>query len=127
MRINIKSLSLKNFLSVGNKWVEIDFRKGLYRVTGENIDTGSKNGVGKSALFIDGVIFALFGKPVRKINIPDIPNTINNKRKCEVKISFEINSNIYEIHRGVSPGFITLKINDKEELEDSAKKFTEKN
>jgi len=47
MKINIKEIQLKNFLSVGNKWLKIDFREGLYRVTGENLDKNTKNGVGK--------------------------------------------------------------------------------
>jgi DNA repair exonuclease SbcCD ATPase subunit len=126
MRINIKQIHLLNFLSVGNKWVTVDFRKGLYRITGENLDNNTKNGVGKSALFIDGLIFALFGKPVRKINIPDIPNTINGKKKCEVKIEFEVNGNHYMIHRGINPSFLLLNINGENELQDSTKKITQK-
>lgn len=126
MKIEIKSISLKNFLSVGQKWLNIDFRKGLFRVTGENLDTGSRNGVGKSTIFVDSLMFGLFGKTVRKINIPDIPNTINNSKGCEVKVKFTIGNVNYEIHRGISPSFLKLYKDGVEEIQDSAKKFTQK-
>lgn len=47
MKVTIEKVSMKNFLSVGNKWLAIDFRNGLYRVTGDNLDNNTKNGVGK--------------------------------------------------------------------------------
>jgi DNA repair exonuclease SbcCD ATPase subunit len=136
MKINIKEISIKNFLSVGNKWITIDFREGLFRVTGENLDNNTRNGVGKSSVFIDSLMFAVFGKPVRKINLSDIPNTINNKRGCEVKLKFDVENDSYMIHRGVNPGFLklyekysegdeNLKNNDNEK-QDSAKKYTQK-
>jgi DNA repair exonuclease SbcCD ATPase subunit len=108
MKINIKEIAIKNFLSVGNKWITIDFREGLYRVFGENLDNNTKNGVGKSAVFIDSLMFALFGKPVRDINKPDIPNTINNKKGCEVKLTFDVEDKSFMIHRGISRSFLKL-------------------
>jgi DNA repair exonuclease SbcCD ATPase subunit len=126
MKVNINNISVKNFLSIGQKWLKIDFRKGLFRVTGENLDTDSRNGVGKSSIFIDAIMFGLFGKPVRKISLADIPNTINNGRGCEVKISFSVGATEYTIHRGIKPSFLKL-LKDGEEVEqDSAKKFTQK-
>lgn len=126
MKLDIKGISIKNFLSVGQKWLDVDFRQGLFRVTGENQDTGSRNGVGKSTIFIDAVMFGLFGKPVRDINLPDIPNTINNGKGCEVKIKFSIGNDEYMIHRGINPGFLLLHKNGTELGQDSAKKFTQK-
>jgi DNA repair exonuclease SbcCD ATPase subunit len=127
---------MKNFLSVGNKWLTIDFREGLYRVTGDNLDNNTKNGVGKSSVFIDSLMFGLFGKPVRKITLPDLPNTINGGKACEVKLLFSIEDKDYLIHRGIKPGFLKLYENynegdedtkkNKDEIEDSAKKFTQK-
>jgi DNA repair exonuclease SbcCD ATPase subunit len=126
MKVNIKNISVKNFLSIGQKWLEIDFREGLFRVTGENKDTDSRNGVGKSTIFIDAIMFGLFGKPVRKISLGDIPNTINNSKGCEVKIGVQVGDTDYEIQRGIKPNFLRLLKNGEEVEQDSAKKFTQK-
>jgi DNA repair exonuclease SbcCD ATPase subunit len=136
MKVSIKKVSMKNFLSVGNKWITIDFREGLYRVTGENLDNNTKNGVGKSCCVIDSLMYGLFGKPVRKINLIDVPNTINGGKNCELKLWFSIESKNYLIYRGIKPSFLKLYENynegdeyvknNKDEIEDSAKKFTQK-
>jgi DNA repair exonuclease SbcCD ATPase subunit len=136
MKVTIQKVSMKNFLSVGNKWLTVDFREGLYRVMGDNLDNNTKNGVGKSSVFIDSLMFGLFGKPVRKINLPDLPNTINGGKACEVKLWFSIETKEFLIHRGIKPGFLKLYENykegdedlknNKDEIEDSAKKFTQK-
>jgi hypothetical protein len=47
MKVTITKVSMKNFLSVGNKWTTVEFDKGLFRVTGNNLDNNTKNGVGK--------------------------------------------------------------------------------
>ena len=99
MKVTIQKVSMKNFLSVGNKWLTVDFREGLYRVTGDNLDNNTKNGVGKSSVFIDSLMFGLFGKPVRKITMQDIPNTINGGKDCQVKIWVTIGDKEYLIYQ----------------------------
>jgi len=136
MKVIIKKLHLKNFFSFGNKWSTIPFEQGLYRVQGENLDNNTRNGAGKSVGYCDGLMFGLFGKPLRKINLPDIPNTINGKKGCEVKLELSIEGKEYMIYRGIAPGFLKLyenytagdedKKNNDSETQDSAKKFTQK-
>lgn len=135
MKVNIQKVSMKNFISVGSKPIVIDFRNGLFRVTGDNLDNNTRNGVGKSTVFLDSLMFGLFGKPVRKIKLTDIPNTTNQKKKCEVKVWLSIEDKNYMIHRGIAPGFLKLYSdytdgdenvkNNENEAEDSAKKFTQ--
>ena len=52
--IKIKDLTIKNFLSIGNKTESVNFdRQDLTLILGENLDLGgdgAKNGVGKSAM-----------------------------------------------------------------------------
>ena len=63
--------------------------------------TGS-NGHGKSYALLDSITFGLFGKPFRKINIPQLVNTIN-KKNCVVEVYFKISSTRYKVVRGLSP------------------------
>ena len=93
--ILFKSLKYKNFLSTGNNWTEIDLNKSK-----STLIIGG-NGAGKSTM-LDALSFALFGKPHRNINKPQLVNSINNK-DCSVEISFSIGINEYKIVRGIKP------------------------
>ena len=66
--IIFKKIKFKNFGSFGNKFTEINLTK-----TGTTLVCGS-NGSGKSFALLDSITFALFGKPFRKINIPQLQN-----------------------------------------------------
>lgn len=104
--VNFKSLSIKNFLSVGEVPVVINFQPGVNVITGINYDKeDSKNGVGKSTI-VDALYFTLFGVTIREINKDLIVNSFTQK-KCEVELLFEtINNgttNTYTIKRTLSP------------------------
>lgn len=86
----------KNFLSTGNQWTEIVLNKNR-----STLIVG-KNGAGKSTL-LDAITYALFGKPFRNINKPQLHNSITRKGllvECELKIS----GVPYLIRRGDKPG-----------------------
>lgn len=85
----------KNFLSTGNAFTEID----LTRST--NTLIVGHNGAGKSTI-LDALTFGLFGKPFRKINKPQLMNTINNG-DCVVEIEFKIGKKQYKIIRSIKP------------------------
>ena len=104
--VNFKSLSIKNFLSVGEVPVVINFQPGVNVITGINYDKeDSKNGVGKSTI-VDALYFTLFGVTIREINKDLIVNSFTQK-KCEAELLFEtINNgatNTYTIKRTLSP------------------------
>ena len=65
-------LKYKNFLSSGNKFTTIELNR-----SSSTLIVGG-NGSGKSTI-LDAMSFALFGKPHRNINKPQLVNTINNK------------------------------------------------
>lgn len=94
--INLKKITIKNLMSVGNVpiIIELDTHK-------KNLITG-KNGTGKSTILIEALTYALFGKPYRNINMPQLVNT-TNKKGMEVKLEFEIDGVPYEIKRGIGP------------------------
>ena len=93
--IYFKYLRWKNFLSTGNTFTEVKLDKSKSTlIVGEN-------GAGKSTI-LDALSFALYGKPFRKINKPQLMNTINQKG-LEVQVEFRIGKKEYSIIRGVKP------------------------
>jgi DNA repair exonuclease SbcCD ATPase subunit len=93
----------KNFLSTGNNWTEVDFEK-----HNTNLIIGT-NGAGKSTI-LDALTFVLFNKPFRKINKPQLVNTVNEK-DCVVEIEFSINSREYLVRRGIKPNIFDIEVN----------------
>lgn len=93
----------KNFLSTGDVWTKIDLcRNTTTLVLGEN-------GSGKSTM-LDALCFALFGKPFRKINKPQLINSVNEKG-CITEVEFEIGTNVYKVIRGIKPGKFEIYYN----------------
>jgi len=61
LQVIFKKLSIKNFLSIGDEPIEVDFKTGLNIITGKNYDKlDRRNGVGKSTI-VDALHFAIFG------------------------------------------------------------------
>lgn len=100
MRIQFKRVRYKNILSTGNAFTTID----LDRTQSTLISGG--NGAGKSTL-LDAIVFGLYGKPFRKINKPQLVNTINNK-DCVVEIYFTVGGSDYKIIRGLKPNIFEI-------------------
>ena len=101
--IEFKNIRWKNFLSTGNQWTEIDFQE-----KHTNLVIGT-NGAGKSTM-LDALTFVLFNKPFRKINKPQLVNTVN-ERDCLVEIEFEVNSRSYLVRRGIKPNVFDIELN----------------
>ena len=101
--IIFKKLRWKNFLSTGNNWTELDLTDSQSSlIVGEN-------GAGKST-FLDALTFSLFGRPYRKINKPQLVNSINDS-DCLAEIEFEIGTNEYKIVRGLKPHILEIYVN----------------
>jgi len=93
--IIFKTVRWKNFLSTGNSFTEINL------CNSKSTLIVGQNGSGKSTM-LDAISFALFGKPHRNINKPQLINSINNKA-CVVEVEFNIGQNQYKIVRGIKP------------------------
>ena len=90
----------KNFLSTGNQYTEICFTENT-----TNIVIGT-NGAGKSTV-LDALCFSLFGKPFRKINKPQLINSVNEK-DCNVEVEFSIGSVQWKVVRGIKPNLFEI-------------------
>ena len=98
--ITFTRLTYANFLSVGNSEISIDLNS-----TRSTLVVGH-NGAGKS-LMLDALSFALFGKPHRNINKPQLINSINGKN-CLVTVEFKIGPVEYKIIRGLKPNIFEI-------------------
>jgi len=103
--IFFKTLRWKNLLSTGNIFTEIDLTKS------NNTLIVGENGAGKSTI-LDALSFSLFGKPFRKINKPQLLNSIT-KKDLVVEIEFSISNNEYKIVRGIKPTIFEVYQNGK--------------
>lgn len=120
--INFNTITIKNFLSVGNESVSVDFKRGLHIITGINKDKEDRqNGVGKSTI-ADAVNFAVFGETLRDLKKEYIVNSIN-KKNCEVVLDasikqFDVVENI-KIIRTLEPSRCSIFINGEDKTRDS--------
>ena len=94
----------KNLLSTGNIFTEID----LSRST--NTLIVGQNGAGKSTI-LDALCFGLFGKPFRKINKPNLLNSINQSHGV-VEVEFSSGQKKYKIVRGIKPNVFEIYCNN---------------
>lgn len=100
MKITFRKLRYKNILSTGNVFTEIDLNK-----NNTTLISGG-NGSGKSTV-LDAIVFALYGKPFRKINKPQLINSINQKEMV-VEIEFVTGTNQYMVRRGIKPNIFEI-------------------
>ena len=102
--ILFKTIRWKNLLSTGNQYTEVDFTKNK-----TNLIVGT-NGAGKSTI-LDALCFSLFGKPFRKINKPQLINSVNEK-DCKVEVEFSIGNTDWKVIRGIKPTIFEIWRND---------------
>lgn len=100
MKILFKEIRYKNILSTGNTFTIVKLNN-----TANTLVSGT-NGAGKSTL-LDAIVFALYGKPFRKVNKNQLINSINQKELL-VEIDFQIGPNNYIVRRGIKPNLLEI-------------------
>jgi DNA repair exonuclease SbcCD ATPase subunit len=117
--LKLKSLTAKNFMSVGNATQAVHFdRSDLTLVLGENLDlggddTGARNGTGKTTI-INALSYGLYGQALTNIKKDNLINKTNAKNMV-VTIDFEVGGRAYRIERGRKPTFTKLYIDGEEQ------------
>ena len=122
-RINFTKLTIKNFLSIGNEPVVINFKQGLNVIQGINRDEDDiHNGVGKSSI-LSAFYFAIFGNTMRELPKQFI---INRKigKGAVVRLEFEDISSkrgeeYFVIERTLGPAKCRVWKNDIEKTKSS--------
>ena len=114
--IQIKNLTVRNFMSVGNATQAINFdRKDLTLVLGENLDLGgdgSRNGTGKTTI-INALSYALFGQALSNIRKDNLVNKTNGKGML-VSLDFSVSGKEYRIERGRKANVLKFYVNQEQ-------------
>ncbi len=121
--IQLKNITLRNFLSIGAVTQAVSFDKqDLTLILGENLDLGgdgARNGTGKTTL-IQGLCYALFGNPINDIRKDNLVNRTNAKGML-VTLEFSVNGKEYKIERGRKPNILKFYVdNELQKQEDTA-------
>ena len=121
----IKTLTVKNFMSVGNATQAVHFdRRDLTLVLGVNIDlggddSGARNGTGKTTI-INALSYALYGQALTNIRRDNLINKTNAKGML-VTVEFDYGGETYRIERGRKPTAMKFFVGDVEkEITDTA-------
>jgi len=114
--IQIRDLTVRNFMSVGNATQAINFdRRDLTLVLGENLDLGgdgSRNGTGKTTI-INALSYALYGQALTNIRRDNLVNKTNGKNML-VSLEFSVNGQAYRVERGRKPNLLKFYVNSEE-------------
>lgn len=111
--LTLNSIKFRNYLSYGNAWTELRFDNGINTfISGENHDTGSKNGCGKSSIK-SAIVYAVYNKSIDNVSLPRLVNSTNAAKNTlmEVVLDFNKGNDNYTIHRkrGEAHGVELLK------------------
>jgi DNA repair exonuclease SbcCD ATPase subunit len=114
--IQIKNLTVRNFMSVGNATQAVNFdRNDLTLVLGENLDLGgdgSRNGTGKTTM-INALSYALYGNALSNIRKDNLVNKTNGKGML-VSLDFSVGGKEYKIERGRKPNVLRFYVDNEE-------------
>ena len=110
MTFKVKTLTVKNFMSVGNVTQSVDFdRQDLTLVLGANLDlggddAGARNGTGKTTI-VNALSYGLYGVALTNIKRDNLINKTNAKGML-VTVEFEVSGQSYRIERGRKPNLL---------------------
>lgn len=112
--IKFKTLTIKNFMSVGAVTQTINLNtEDLNLIVGENLDLGgedNKNGTGKSSI-LNALSYVLFDAALTKIRKDNLVNKTNGKDMF-VSLEYQKGDKTYKIERGRKRNVIRFWVNN---------------
>jgi DNA repair exonuclease SbcCD ATPase subunit len=91
----------------------LSYTEDLYDLQVSEVKEFYANGiVSHNSTILDSICFALYGRPYRRINKPNLVNSIN-KKDLLVEIEFDIGSIKYKVVRGMKPSIFKIYKNGK--------------
>lgn len=90
---------------------ELNFQEDLYDLQVDGEEYYANNIVSHNSTLIETICFALFNKPYRNINKPQLVNSVNGKNMV-VELYFHIGNDKYIIKRGMKPTLFEIIKND---------------
>lgn len=104
MKIEFKTIELFNFMSFDNEVFDFEQCSGMNLVQGKNNDIpNSKNGVGKSQLYLS-LLYALFGQLQTKIKNENLINRYAKTKDMIVSLVLSVDDVLYKIRRSINKG-----------------------
>lgn len=129
--LKLSSITVRNFMSVGEVPLVFKYSEGLHYVYGENHDVHDEqeeriisNGSGKTVVLVDALLFALFGRTQRKLKQNEMIN-VQTQSNCEVTVSFTKDDKFYEITRTLKPNSVTILIDGEPLNEEASRRNTD--
>jgi len=127
-QVIFKSLTLKNFLSIGDEPITIEFGPGLHVITGSNLDKPDrKNAIGKTTL-VNGFYWSIFGSTIEGLKKDLIINNVVGGT-AEGILTFDVitsaSKKSYEIVRRLNPSLLTFSCDGVDKTRDSIGNTTE--
>lgn len=114
-QVIFKSISVSNFLSIGDEPVTMRFNQGINLITGSNKDKPDRrNAIGKSSI-ADAIYFAIFGETLRELKKDLIVNNITGGNTCvvlEFSVTIGNTTAEYKIVRQLNPSKVSVSEND---------------
>lgn len=102
--LHFKTFRAKNLATIGDHFITIHLDRNPTTVI------YGDNGVSKSSLMCDGIMFCLYNKPFKKIKIGELVNNVNRKGLL-TEITFNKGSDEYTVTRGYNPKVFTITKN----------------
>ena len=101
-------------------------KQDLYDLQVNEVKEFFANGlVSHNSTILDSICFALFGKPFRNINKPQLMNSVN-KKNLLVEIEFTVGKKQYKVSRGIKPNIFEIYLNGELLNQDAASRDYQK-
>lgn len=99
--LSLRAVRFQNCFSFGNEMTEIRLDRGSVTLV------VGKNGAGKSSAILDTIVYALYGKPYRKVKLGQLVNSITG-RDMLVEIDFTTRGKSWTVRRGQKPSVFEI-------------------